>query len=54
MKIFLILQYSTLKSILYSTTADIQELASSGQARRVTDWRRKGRWEMVELKDHRQ
>jgi len=24
------------------------------QARRVTNWRRRRRWEMVELKDHQQ
>ena len=33
-----------------STTAGIQGLASSDQARRVTDGRREKRWEMVELK----
>ena len=38
----------------YGTTAGIQGLASSEQARRVTDWRRKRRWEMVELKDCQQ
>ena len=38
----------------YSGTAGIQELASSEQARRVTDWRSKRRWEMVELKGHQQ
>ena len=31
--------------------AGLQGLASSEQARRVTDWRREWRWEMVELKD---
>ena len=30
----------------------IQGLASSEQARKITDWRRKSGWEMVELKDH--
>ena len=34
----------------YSITAGIQGLALSEQARRVTDWRRERRWEMVELK----
>ena len=29
----------------YSTTAGIPGLASSEQARRVTDWRRERRWE---------
>jgi len=29
-------------------------LASREQARRVTDWRRERRWEMVELKGHQQ
>ena len=38
----------------YSGTAGIQELASNEQARRVTDWRRERRWEMVELKDRQQ
>ena len=38
----------------YSITAGIQGLASSEQARRVTDWRRQRRWEMVELKDSQQ
>ena len=38
----------------YSTPAGIQGLASSEQARRVTDWRRERRWEMVELKDQQQ
>ena len=32
----------------------IQGLASSEQARRVTDWRRERRWEMVKLKDRQQ
>ena len=35
-------------------TAGIQGLASSEQARRVTDWRRQRRWQMEELKDHQQ
>jgi hypothetical protein len=34
------------------TTAGTHGLASSEQARRVTDWRRERRWEIVELKDH--
>ena len=38
----------------YSTAAGIQELASSEQVRRVTDWRKERRWEMVELKDCQQ
>ena len=38
----------------FSTVAGIQELASGKEARRVTDCRREGMWEMVELKDHRQ
>ena len=28
-----------------------QQLTASGQARRVTEWRRERRWETVELKD---
>ena len=36
-----------MKSTLYSITADLQELASREQARRVTDWRRERRWEMA-------
>ena len=51
---FLILQYSTLKSTVGSTTPDPQGLAPSEQARRVTDWRKKRRWEMVDLKDDQQ
>ena len=43
-KTFLISQYSTLKSTVISTTAGIQKLVSSEQARRVTDWRRERRW----------
>jgi len=43
-KNFLISQYSTLKSTVISTTAGIQKLVSSEQARRVTDWRRERRW----------
>ena len=35
-------------------TAGIQGLALSEEARRVTDWRRERRWEMVELKGHQQ
>ena len=50
-KCFLILQYSTL---VYSIMAGIQGLQSSERARRVTDWRRERRWEMVELKDRQQ
>ena len=38
----------------YSTTAGIQGLAWSEQARQATDWRRERRWEMVELKDCQQ
>ena len=34
--------------------AGMQGLGSSEQARRVTDWRRERRWEMVELKGHQQ
>jgi len=53
-KAFLILQYSILKK--YSST--VQQLAlgagSNEQARRVTDWRRERRGEMVELQDHQQ
>ena len=30
----------------------VQQLVLSEQERRVTDWRREGRWEMVELKGH--
>ena len=36
----------------YSAIAGIQGLAAGEQARRVTDWRRGRRWEMVELKGH--
>ena len=32
---------------LKSTVAGIEDLASSEQARRVTDWRKERRWEMV-------
>ena len=35
-------------------SSTVQGLASSEQARRVTDWRRKWRWEMVELVDRQQ
>ena len=38
----------------YSGTAGIQELASSEQARRVTDWRREKGGEMGELKGRQQ
>ena len=41
-------------SLSHNITAGIQELARSEQARRVTDWRRERRWEMVELKDRQQ
>ena len=34
--------------------AGTQGLASSEQARRVTDWRKERRWEMVDLKDDQQ
>ena len=37
--------------LLSVVTAGIQELAWSEQARRVADWRRERKWEMVELKD---
>ena len=37
-----------------STTAGIQGLASTEQARRVSGWRKERGWEMVELKDHQQ
>ena len=47
MKINLTTQYIKKYS---STTPGIQKLASSEQARRVTDWRRERRWEMGELK----
>ena len=36
--------------IPYSTPAGIQGLASGEQATRVTDWRRKRGWEMVDMK----
>ena len=35
---------------MYSST--VQQLVLSEQERRVTDWRREGRWEMGELKGH--
>ena len=38
----------------YSTTAGIQGLAWSEQARQASDWRRARRWERVELKDCQQ
>ena len=41
-------------SSTYSTTAGILGLVLSEQARRVTDWRRERRWEMVELKNNQQ
>ena len=44
----------TVLILQYSTTAGIQGLASSVQAKRVTDWRKERRWEMVELKDRQQ
>ena len=47
---FFILQYRTLKSTVVQYNG-IQGLALSEQARRVTDWRRERRGEMVELKD---
>ena len=50
----LILQYGTLNSTGYRTTAGIQGLALSEQARVTTDWSRERRWEMVELKDRQQ
>ena len=53
-KTFLILQYSTLKSTVVQYNSWHTGLASSEQARRVTDWGRERRWEMVELKDHQQ
>jgi len=34
--------------------AGTQALASGEQARGVTDWRRKGKWEMIELNGHQQ
>ena len=40
--------------IIYINNSWHTGLASSGQARRVTDWRRDRRWEMVELKGHQQ
>ena len=50
----LILQYSTSKSTVVGTTVGIQGLPLSEQVRRVTNWRRERRWEVVELKDHQQ
>lgn len=38
----------------YGTTAGMQGLAPSVQAKRVTDWRKERRWEMVEMKGHQQ
>ena len=46
-----LLQDSTLQSIAGQS---VQQLASSEQARRVTDERREKLWEMAELKDHQQ
>ena len=50
-KTFLLLQYRTLKCTVqydsWHTGAGISE-----QARRVPDWRKERRWEMIELKDH--
>jgi len=53
-KTFLILQYSTLKITVVQYNSCTQGLASSEQARRVTDWRRERRWEVAELKDCQQ
>ena len=50
----LILQYSTSKSTVVSTTFGVQGLPSCEQARTVTSWRREKRWEMAELKDDQQ
>ena len=41
-------------AVVYSTRAGMHRLALSEKARRVTDWRRETRWEMVELKDRQQ
>ena len=49
-----VLRYSTLRAQWYRTTAVIQGLAASEQARRVTDWRGERRWEMGKLKDDQQ
>ena len=49
-KTFLILQCSTLQSIVVPYNSWLTGASMSEQARRVTDWRRERRWEMVELK----
>ena len=43
-----------LKSAAVQYSGWLQGLASSEEARRVTDWRRERRSEMVEMKDHQQ
>ena len=50
---FLILQCSTLQSIVVPYNSWLTGASMSEQARRVTDWRRERRWEMLEL-NHRQ
>ena len=40
-----------MKSIVVQGNSWHTGLASTEQARRVTDWRRERKWEMVELKD---
>ena len=47
-------QYLEKYSRTYSTTASIQRVASSEQAKGVTAWRRERRREMVELKGRQQ
>ena len=43
-----------MKSTVDSTSAGILGLALSEEARRIAEWRREKRWEIVELKDHQQ
>ena len=53
-RIFLILQYSALKSMVVQYNSWHTGLALSEQVRSITDLRRGRRREMVELKDHQQ
>ena len=43
-----------MKSTVVPYTSWLAGASMSEQARRVTDWRRERRWEMVELKDRQQ
>ena len=54
MKALLILQFSALKSTVVLYNSWHTGAGADEQARRVTAWRSKMRWEMTELKDCRQ